>query len=265
MSTSIFNVEIRLNIQKEFKKMVEVLHKEKSSTVTWDGYYFSFIEALNYHTFKYWPYRGTAINCEEYLENIGITQFELQFVMDINEELFLYYIEFIYNLCEYASYSNDIVIKSENVKAVISNIDLIVEKLNYQFVQDGDKFFLTKRSASVDSVIEKVDENIALLLLEYNDFKVRDNMKRKNEILKSIDKYIEKNQSEYSKTDKDSYSSFGYILNNFGINHKLNKKYLNISDDELLKWYDKAFDLAIHLIRFADIKKINEERKALEK
>ena len=251
MANSIFDVEIRLDIQKEFEKMVKILHRDKSTTITRkDLFYHTFIEALNWYTFKYWPYRGTTINCEEYLDNLGITDLELDGINRIEEKLFLYYIEFIYNIYQYASYSNDIIIKSENVNAIISNIELIAEKLNYQFVQDGDKFFLTKRDANVDCIIEKVDDNVALLLLEYNDYKVKDNLKRKSEILKSIDKYIEKNQSEYSNIDKDSYSSFGYILNNFGVNHKINDKYKDITIDELLKWYDKAFDLALHLIRF---------------
>ena len=53
-------------------------------------------------------------------------------------------------------------------------------------------------------------------------------------------------------------------MNNFGINHKMNDKYLNISETELLKWYDKCFILAIHLIRTLKIKDINKERKSLD-
>lgn len=266
MSTSIFDIEIRLDINKEFNKMIKYLHFAKNTTQSKGFGGFTFIGAIDDYLFKHWPYRGTAINCVEYLQNIGLPEYLFREIDTIiNIQYFLYYIEFIYNIYEYAIYSSSIHVDDENVKAILENVEIIAEKLNYKFIQAGDKYLLTKRDANVDSVIESVDDNIALLLLEYNDFKVKDDLKRKNEILKSIDKYIEKNQSEYSKIDRDSYSSFGYILNKFGINHKLNEKYLNISNDELLQWYDKAFYLAIHLIRLADIKKINEERKRLEK
>lgn len=101
-------------------------------------------------------------------------------------------------------------------------------------------------------------------MLEYNDFKIKNNLQRKNEILKSIDKYIEKHKSEYSNIDKDSYKSWGYIVNNFGINHKINDKFKELSDEEILHWYDKAFMLCIHIIRLNETKKINNERKQLE-
>lgn len=266
MKNSIFDVEIRLDINKEFNKMIKYLHFTDNTTQSKGFGGFTFIEAIDNYTFKYWPYRDTAINCVEYLKKLGLPDYLFRGVDTvITVKHFLYYIEFIYNIYEYAMYSGSIHVDNENVKAILENIDIIVEKLNCKFVQDGDKFILIKRDANVDSVIEKVDDDIAFLLLEYNDFKVKDNLKRKNEILKSIDKYIEKNQSEYSNIDKDSYKSFGYILNNFGVNHKINDKYKDITTDKLLKWYDKAFDLAIHLIRFADVKKINKERKELEK
>ncbi|MBR1718089.1 MAG: hypothetical protein IJ715_02320 [Bacilli bacterium] len=264
MKKSIFDVEIRLDFKKEFFKMLKYLHYAENTTKCNRNYY-TFIGAIDSYIYKYWPYRGTTLNCTEFLESIGISKFFFAKPDCIDIDRFLYYIEFIYNIYEYAMYSGSICVDDENVKAVLENIEIIAEKLNYKFVQQGDKFLLTKRDVNVDSVINKVDEDIALLLLEYNDFKVKDNLKRKNEILKSIDKYIEKNQSEYSNIDKDSYKSFGYILNNFGVNHKINDKYKDITTDKLLKWYDKAFDLAIHLIRFADVKKINKERKELEK
>ena len=121
-----------------------------------------------------------------------------------------------------------------------------------------------KRDADVDSVVDLVDGDIALLLLEYNDFKVVNNLKRKKEILKSIDLYIENDKSHFSKIDKDTYNSIGYIMNKFGINHVIDDKYKNINEEELLKWYDKCYKLCIHLIRKREIDKINNERKSLE-
>lgn len=264
MFRGIFDIEVRIDYVKEFHKMVNSFHHIDNTTYC-RGCYYSLISAINQVGFKKWPYRGTALTCEEYLENIGIASYYFKSNIHIEKNLFLLYIQFIYNIVSFCAANNYISTSDEEILALISNLGLIAEKMNYQFVEVDDKYLLIKRDASVDSVLEVVDEDISKLLLEYNDFNVSNNIIRKSEILKSLDKFIEKEQSEYSKIDKDSYSSWGYILNNFGINHKINDKYKSMTEKDLLIWYDKAFLLAIHMIRLKKIKTINQERKDLEK
>jgi len=260
---SIFDIEVRIDYNKEFYKMVNYFHYEPYTTFA-QGEYYSLIDGINVFGFQKWPYRGTAINCEEYLENIGLPEYLFRDQMGLRKEHFLYYVEFIYNIINFCIINNYISIKSLIIKTVIENIVIIVEKLNYKFEKIDDRYLLVKRDENVDSVLSIIDEDIANLLLEYNDFKIKNNLHRKNEILKAIDKYIEKNQSEYSKVDNDSYRTWGYIVNNFGINHKIKDKYKECSHEDLLKWYDKAFLVGLHLIRFRKIKDLNRERKELE-
>ena len=264
MHKSIFDIEIRLNINKEFHKMVDYFHSINGTTYC-NGWGYNLIRAINQKAFQEWPFRGTAISCEEYLDNIGLPNYYFKREHEISEEKFLYYLEFIYNIISFSLMNKYITIKNERVISIVKNLNIIAEKLNYQFVKEDERFLLVKRDADVDSVLDIVEPNVSLLLLEYNDFKVKDDLNRKAEILKAIDKYIEENQSLYSKLDKNSYSSWGYIVNKFGINHKIEEKYKNISNEERLEWYDKAFYLAIHLIRLEKIKDINQERKDLEK
>lgn len=268
MLNNIFDIEIRLDINKEFSKMVNYLHHIRNTTLAsahTSKITSTFINAIDFYAFKQWPYRGTAISCEEYLENIGLPEYYFEDNISISEKEFLYYLEFIYNIY-YFSYHHQgyIEVVDENVKAVLENMNIIAEKLNYKFIEYDDKYLLTKRNSDVDSILTIVEEDIGKLLLEYNDIRVKENIKRKSEILKYIDKYIEKQKSIFSKVDLDTYKSIGYIMNNFGINHKMNDKYLTITEKELLKWYDKCFILAIHLIRTLKIKEINQERKNLE-
>lgn len=267
MLNNIFDIEIRLDINKEFSKMVNYLHHTRNTTIT-SGHssrrISTFINAIDSYAFKQWPHRGTAINCEEYLENIGLPEYYFKDDISISEKSFLYYLEFIYNIYYFSYYQCYIKVTDENVKAILENMDVIAEKLNYKFIKFDDKYLLTKRDPDVDSVLAIVEEDIGKLLLEYNDIRVKENIKRKSEILKYIDKYIEKQKSIFSKADSDTYNSIGYIMNNFGINHKMNDKYLTITEKELLKWYDKCFILAIHLIRTLKIKEINQERKSLD-
>lgn len=264
MRKSIFDIEIRLNINKEFYKMVDYFHSITGTTYC-NGSRYNLIKAINQKAFQEWSFRGTAISCEEYLDNIGLPSCYFKDKQGISEEKFLYYLEFIYNIISFSVMNRYITIENEKVISIVKNLNIIAEKLNYQFVEEEERFLLVKRDADVDSVLDIVEPNVSLLLLEYNDFKVKDNIIRKTEILKAIDKYIEENQSVYSKLDKDSYSSWGYIVNKFGVNHKIEEKYKNISDEERLEWYDKAFYLAIHMIRLSKIKDINQERKDLEK
>lgn len=50
-----------------------------------------------------------------------------------------------------------------------------------------------------------------------------------------------------------------------GINHPIREeKYKNLSEEELLKWYDKCFLLMLYVIRRKEVKNINEERKKFE-
>lgn len=264
MTKSIFDIEIRLDYQKEFNKMVSYFHIARRTTLCGNHFY-SLIDAINNKAFKKWPYRGTAIFCEEYLEEIGLSEYMFTGKSSINEYDFLLYLEFMYNIINFSLSNQYISIISNDVQALVINMDIIAEKMNYGFIKNGDKYILTKRNSSIDSILSLVENNIGILLLEYNDFKVASDISRKSEILKAIDIFIEKEQSEYSKLDNDSYRSWGYILNNFGINHKINSKYKDMSKEDLLKWYDKAFMLAIHLIRIREIKEINKERKDLEK
>ena len=86
------------------------------------------------------------------------------------------------------------------------------------------------------------------------------------EIRLNINKEFHKMVDYFHSINGTTYcNGWGYIVNKFGINHKIEEKYKNISNEERLEWYDKAFYLAIHLIRLEKIKDINQERKDLEK
>ncbi len=101
MLNNIFDIEVRLDINKEFSKMVNYLHYigNTTSTSRYTSYIkLTFIGAINSYAFKRWPYRGTAINCEEYLENIGLPEYYFKGNIWINEKSFLHYLEFIYNI-----------------------------------------------------------------------------------------------------------------------------------------------------------------------
>ena len=86
----------------------------------------------------------------------------------------------------------------------------------------------------------------------------------KRKILKDLDLYIEKN-IDVKSFDRETDGTIGVIVNKMGINHPIREeKYKNLSEEELLKWYDKCFLLMLYVIRRKEVKNINEERKKFE-
>ena len=146
---------------------------------------------------------------------------------------------------------------------MIENIPRILEKMNYELKEVEDRVIITKRNSDIDSVLDKVPENIADILLEYNDFKTKSDIVTKKKILKDIDLYIEKNINVKS-FDKDLDNAIGLIVNKMGVNHPIKEEpYKTFSEEQLLEWYDKCFLMMIHAIRTVEVNKIKNERKEL--
>lgn len=263
---SIFEIENRLNINKEFEKLIEVfLTKEHAVTYVNDyntKVYGRFIDGVNETVFLEWKYRDTFLNVFDYLDFIGIDEIFLEEGDYNDKNRILLFMEFILNMANLIENSKKIVLMSVT-KAAIDNIYLILEKMNYKMKKLDDKIIICKRSADVDSILEVIPEDIASTLLEYNDFRVQNDIKAKQKILKNIDLYIEKNINIKS-FDKDLDNAIGTIVNKMGVNHPIKEEpYKLLTDEELIKWYDKCFLMMIHAIRTIEVNKIENERKKL--
>ena len=265
MRKSIFEIENRLDINNEFKKIMTMLLKK--NTIYRGVYYYSYFEYIDKYIFNQWPYRDTFIDTDEYLLHIGISN--QQVINDkIDEGNFLNLLEFILNLSKLFKNEIDNSRSTINDQKLISildhNIPLILEKMNYKAININNRIEIIKRDSDVDSVLELVPEDIALVLLSYNDIRIKDNIDEKKHILKQIDLYIETNKNKYRSLDKRLLDTIGTIVDEMGINHVIKKdKYKKLSNKELLEWYDKCFLLMIHLIRLETINKIKNERTEL--
>ncbi|MDD3053751.1 MAG: hypothetical protein PHG84_05040 [Endomicrobiaceae bacterium] len=265
MRKNIFEIENRLNIQKEFEKFVQVFH---SSSLLIDSYsHITFIDYIDREYFKFWEYRGTSLSILEYLENIGIGKHILSFVIPISEELFLRYMEFLLNIINISIAKMNFGKTDKLLLATILNIPFILEKLNYNEEKIRDKTIITKRDADVDSVLTMVPKDISILLLEYNDFGNTNNIETKKSILKDIDLYIEKDKLIFKKiVDNTLLDSIGTIVNKMGVNHPINEEpYKSFTNGQLIEWYDKCFLMMIHAIRSVEVNKIKNERLELVK
>ena len=199
----------------------------------------------------------------EYLEFIGITNEVYNEKEEISKEAFLYYIEFILNMLKVISEDYNFFQYDEKTMVIIKNIPIILEKMNYKSKRVGDRMIITKRNADVDVVLDSVNENIASTLLEYNDFRIKEDIGAKGKILKQLDLYIEKN-IKIKSFDKELDNAIGTILNNMGVNHPIKEEpYISLSEKQIIEWYDKCFIMIIHAIREVEVNKIKNERKKL--
>lgn len=265
---SIFEIENRLDIQKEFERFVKVFHSLEE--VKLDYYSGKLITLFNYFdvfVFKKWKYRDTMLTTTEYLEHIGISSRMLSRKEVIDEEKFLRYIEFVLNLLKEAGHSLFDSIRDESMlEPTIENIDIVLEKMNYEYVEIEDKTIITKRNADVDSILAEISlpKDVTDVLLEYNDFRVQKDIEAKKKILKKLDLFIEGN-IKVKSFDSNLGDSIGVVVNKMGINHPINEEpYLSLAEEDLLQWYDKCFLMMIHAIRTGEVNKIKNERKALE-
>ena len=267
MRKSIFEIENRLDITKEFENLIKALVEE--NTIYYDGYHMSFFEFLNKHVFNLWEYRDTFTDLADYLEHIGITSRIINKYDVLTKEIFLNFLELLMNLL--LVIENNIGIKNvyfRNIKTenIIShNVPIILEKMNYELYSEENTIRIRKRDADVDSILDLVPEEISYLLLSYNDIR-NNNIESKKTLLKKIDLYIDANKRKYKNIGKELLDSIDTIVNNMGINHQSKEPpFNNLSDYELSKWYDKCFKMMIHLIRTEDIIKIKKERNELTK
>ena len=267
---SIFDLENRLDINNEFEKLVRELYEDRNAALyAEDKYrpkeYSTLIEAIDKMIFLKWKYRDTFIDVDEYLEHIGV-DYERTLIYGaapIDKINFLYFLEFLANMWVLIKKEDSIEL-SQRAIAVMKNIHKILEKMNYKLKELEDKVVIVKRDSDVDSVLTLVPVDIANILLEYNDFRIQNDIEAKKKILKDIDLYIEKHKEIKEQTDSELYNSIGMVVNKMGVNHPIKEEpFKSFKEKQLIEWYDKCFLMMIHAIRTVEVNKTKQERKEL--
>ena len=175
---SIFDLENRLDINNEFERFVRELYEDGNAALyAEDEYhqkeYSTLIEVIDKKIFLKWKYRDTFIDVDEYLEHIGVDYEKtlMYGVEPIDKTTFLYFLEFLANMWVLIKKEDSIEL-SQRAIATMENIPKILEKMNYKLKEVEDKVIIVKRDSDVDSILTVVSEDIADILLEYNDFYV---------------------------------------------------------------------------------------------
>lgn len=258
MRMSIFNLNNNDTYKDEYIKIIKVLN---SKCITIQKKTYSYFDYINTYLFNNWKYRNTYIDCYEYLKFIGVNVNSKKISLDA----FINLIEFILNiqiLIESNKYYNDNTIYSVPAKSIIfHNIPLILDKLNYQAYDLDDKVMIFKKDIDYEDLFSIVPDDINELILSYSNIN-NNGIKTKRIILNKLYNYLLSDMEKYKSYNSSIFSSIKLVINKMGVVGDIDKKYQNLSNYKLRKYYDYCFNMMTYLLRTEAINKYKEELKS---
>lgn len=258
MRMSIFNLNNNDTYKDEYIKIIKVLN---SKCITIQKKTYSYFDYINTYLFNNWKYRNTYIDCYEYLKFIGVNVNSKKISLDA----FINLIEFILNiqiLIESNKYYNDNTIYSVPAKSIIfHNIPLILDKLNYQAYDLDDKVMIFKKDIDYEDLFSIVPDDINELILSYSNIN-NNGIKTKRIILNKLYNYLLSDIEKYKSYNSSIFSSIKLVINKMGVVGDIDKKYQNLSNYKLRKYYDYCFNMMTYLLRTEAINKYKEELKS---
>jgi hypothetical protein len=229
-----------------------------------------------------WKHYNRCIDCASFRKKNGIDN--LNFSSPSPDEV-LTYLEYIANMIQLVeNYKNSkfplikkIMVPVITYKAdwsiLCKCIQSLAEDLKHEVRYfDTEKYVLIVEKSHVATMAaELVDDKISGKIFEYNHYLMKGNLDKKSEILFSIGKSIESEFPTLKKYDSTLESNIGFLINYLNIRHnnlegmRTSNYLLNLSNEELEKWYDKTYDVLLYAILTLDYIKSNEEIKELRK
>ena len=277
MVKSIFELEKRTDIRKKCLRMEEYLDRPQFIKI--DGYSGkSTFWSMANSCFKFWPYRYTATSVYDFFDLIQLPMK----VKEMNNTEYFYYLQFIFDFVMWISSYNDDVIfdidpnedlydlffdNEDEFDLITTNIKIIMEFSNYSIEKINDHYTFIKRDADTDSILSIIENenDLRLALLEYNDFRIENDINEKRIILKKLGDYLEPKRKEFNSINKSLTDDIFYMLNKFYIRHNNDGNIKFDSNTDYIKWYDKLFKMIIHLIRSKYILDVQKELKDYKK
>ena len=251
MRMSIFNLNNNDTYKDEYIKIIKVLN---SKCITIQKKTYSYFDYINTYLFNNWKYRNTYIDCYEYLKFIGVNVNSKKISLDA----FINLIEFILNI----QYYNDNTIYNVPAKSIIfHNIPLILDKLNYQAYDLDDKVMIFKKDIDYEDLFSIVPDDINELILSYSNIN-NNGIKTKRIILNKLYNYLLTDVEKYKSYNSSIFSSIKLVINKMGVVGDIDKKYQNLSNYKLRKYYDYCFNMITYLLRTETINKYKEELKS---
>ncbi len=243
-------------IERDVDFQMEYMKLESMCAEKYGNYYCGSVITINSwieSNFRHWKNRANYTSFSELRNQLGFP-IDNYNVMDIDINQYLLFCEMmlnvIFGLREYNEHALD-----EVIEALIETIRATVEKvgLEIRFI-DGEAMIVEKNAVAIE-VADKQPE-IAEIIIEYNNYLLKGNLKRKKELLKAIADTLEPKRKELSGYNLRMTEDFFYMVNNMNVRHNncdprdsknYNSKFdsLNVCDKE--KWYDIIYEQGLSL------------------
>lgn len=257
MRISIFNRNNTSSYKDEYIKMIKELN---SKCISFNKNNYTYFEFINTHIFHNWKFRGTYLDSYKYLESIGVNINSKK----ITEDNFINFLEFLLNiqlLIESIKYYYDNVKYSVNCKSILfHNIPIILDSLGYQAYNLEDRVLISSKDIDYEDLCDVVPNDIYELLLSYKNIN-NNGIKMKRIILDKLYNYLLKDIDKYKGYNSTLFSSIKTIITKMGVSGEIDKKYQNLTNYKLRKYYDNCYQMIIYLIKTEDILKIKDEIK----
>lgn len=256
MRTSIFQLKKNKSFKEEYTQILKVLN---SKCILFEKNSYNYFEFINTYLFHHWKYRGTCLDCNTYLEMIGVHTKNNK----ISEEGFLNFLEFLLNiqlLMESMKKFKSVTFSDSCSSVLFHNVPLLVEEMGYSIYDIDDKVTLLKRDIDYEDLMDLVPDDFYELLLSYNMIE-NNGIKMKRIILNKIYNQMCLNIDKYKSLNNGLFMAIKTVITKMGIIGTIDKKYKGISPYKLKKYYDYCFQMMCYLIKTEMINKYKEEIK----
>ena len=257
MRIPIFKRKSTSGYKQEYEKMIKVLN---SKCIEFDKKNYTYFEYVNTHIFHNWKYRGTYLDCYEYLSFLGIHLKNKK----ISEESFMNLLEFILNIQQLINslsyYSNKTKYSIACKSILVHNIPLILDSMGLEAYSLDDKVMILEKNTQYEEIIQLLPSDIRDCILSYTS-NSNNGIKAKRILLNKIYDYIEKNNEKYKSYNSSLLSQIKTIVTKMGITGEIDKKYKDLRNYKLRKYYDICFQLMTYLLHTEKIMKYKEELK----
>ena len=257
MRLSIFQFENSKTYKEEYSKMIKVL---SSKCVSFDAKEYSYFDYVNLYLFHNWKFRGTYLDCYEYLESIGVSVKGKK----ISKESFLNFLEFLLNmqlLMNSLKYYTDHIKFSIPCKSVlVHNIPLLLDSYGYQAYSLEDRILILEKDLSYDDFTNILPDDLLELIYSYKHMN-NNGIKMKRMILYKIYQYMLQDVDKYKAYHNSLFTTVKTVVNKMGVVGEIDKKYSNLSNYKLRKYYDNCFAIMVYLMKTETILKYKDEIK----
>ena len=255
MRVSIFHLDSNKTYKDEYSTMIHILN---SKCVSFKGQDFSYFDFVNTQLFHNWKFRGTYLDSYDYLESIGVSLKNKK----ISKDNFLNLLEFLLNmqlLMEKLKYYSDNIKFSVKCKSILThNIPLLLESYGLQAYSLDDRIVILERDMDYDDLMDLLPDDIYELLLSYKHIN-NNGIKMKRMILYKIYQYMLQDIDKYKSYSTSIFNSVKLVVTKMGIRGEMDKKYQELSNYKIRKYYDNCFQMMVYLLKTENILKFKEE------